>query len=108
MTITERLELIRAGYTKEEIAAFDAPEEQKPEEQKPEEQKPEEQKPEEQKPEEQKPEEQKPETGNNEVLAAIAALTKAIQAQNMQKIGLDSPGTLTAEQALAQGVFGNK
>jgi hypothetical protein len=98
MTITERLELIRAGYTKEEIAAFDAPEEQKPEEQKPEEQKP----------EEQKPEEQKPETGNNEVLAAIAALTKAIQAQNMQKIGLDSPGTLTAEQALAQGVFGNK
>ena len=83
MTITERLELIRAGYTKEEIAAFDAPEEQKPEE-------------------------QKPETGNNEVLAAIAALTKAIQMQNMQKIGLDSPGTLTAEQALAQGVFGNK
>ena len=103
MTITERLELIRAGYTKEEIAAFDAPEEQKPEEQKPKEQKPEEQKP-----EEQKPEEQKPETGNNEVLAAIAALTKAIQAQNMQKIGLDSPGNLTAEQALAQGVFGNK
>ena len=93
MTITERLELIRAGYTKEEIAAFDAPEEPKPEEPKP---------------EEQKPEEPKPETGNNEVLAAIAALTKAIQAQNMQKIGLDSPGTLTAEQALAQGVFGNK
>ena len=103
MTITERLELIRAGYTKEEIAAFDTPEEQKPKEQKPKEQKPEEQKP-----KEQKPEEQKPETGNNEVLAAIAALTKAIQMQNMQKIGLDSPGTLTAEQALAQGVFGNK
>lgn len=93
MTITERLELIRAGYTKEEIAAFDAPEEQKPEEQKP---------------EEQKPDEQKPDAGNNEVLAAIAALTKAIQAQNMQKIGLDSPGTLTPEEALAKGVFGNK
>ena len=83
MTITERLELIRAGYTKEEIAAFDAPEDPKPED-------------------------PKPDAGNNEVLAAIAALTKAIQLQNLQKIGLDSPGTLTAEQALAQGVFGNK
>ena len=83
MTITERLELIRAGYTKEEIAAFDAPEDPKPED-------------------------PKPNAGNNEVLAAIAALTKAIQMQNMQKIGLDSPGILTAEQALAQGVFGNK
>ena len=83
MTIIERLELIRAGYTKEEIAAFDSPEDPKPED-------------------------PKPDAGNNEVLAAIAALTKAIQAQNMQKIGLDSPGKLTAEQALAQGVFGNK
>ena len=93
MTITERLELIRAGYTKEEIAAFDAPEDPKPEDPKP---------------EDPKPEDPKPDAGNNEVLAAIAALTKAIQLQNLQKIGLDSPGTLTAEQALAQGVFGNK
>lgn len=59
------LELIRAGYTKADIAALgitmQKPEEKKLEEKKPEEKKPEENKPEEQKPEEKKPEEQKPE-----------------------------------------------
>ena len=83
MTITERLELIRAGYTKEEIAQFDAPE-PKPEP---------------------KPE---PTNDNSAVLKAINDLTKAIQLQNMQKIGLDTPGGMTAEEALAAGVFGNK
>ena len=28
--------------------------------------------------------------------------------QNLQKIGLDTPGGMTAEEALAAGVFGNK
>ena len=53
------LELIRAGYTKAEIAelgiTMGKPDEQKPDEQKPDEQKPDEQKPDEQKPDEQKP-----------------------------------------------------
>ena len=92
MTITERLELIRAGYTKEEISSFETgaePEQPKPEE----------------KPKE--PEQPKPEQDNNAVLKAINDLTKAIQLQNMQKIGLDTPGGMTAEEALAAGVFGN-
>ena len=86
MTITERLELIRAGYTKEEISAFEKGAE----------------------PEQPKPEQPKPEQDNNAVLKAINDLTKAIQLQNMQKIGLDTPGGMTAEEALAEGVFGNK
>ena len=96
MTITERLELIRAGYTKEEISAFEKGAE------------PEQPKPEQPKPEQPKPEQPKPEQDNNAVLKAINDLTKAIQLQNMQKIGLDTPGGMTAEEALAAGVFGNK
>ena len=95
MTTTELLELIRAGYTKADIEALEKPVEPKPEP------KPE---PEQPKPEEPKKE---PEQGNNEVLAAINNLTKAIQMQNLQKIGLDTPGDMTAEQALAAGVWGN-
>ena len=106
MTITERLELIRAGYTKEEISAFEKGAE--PEQPKPEQPKPEQPKPEQPKPEQPKPEQPKPEQDNNAVLKAINDLTKAIQLQNMQKIGLDTPGGMTAEEALAAGVFGNK
>ena len=86
MTITERLELIRAGYTKDEISAFETGAG----------------------PEQPKPEQPKPEQDNSAVLKAINDLTKAIQLQNMQKIGLDTPGGMTAEEALAAGVFGNK
>ena len=103
MTITERLELIRAGYTKEEISAFETgvePEQPKPEE------KPKE--PEQPKPEEKPKEPEQPKQDNSAVLKAINDLTKAIQLQNMQKIGLDTPGGMTAEEALAAGVFGNK
>ena len=91
MTITERLELIRAGYTRDEISAFETGAE-----------------PEQPKPEQSKPEQPKPEQDNSAVLKAINDLTKAIQLQNMQKIGLDTPGGVTAEEALAAGVFGNK
>lgn len=96
MTITERLELIRAGYTRDEISAFETGAE------------PEQPKPEQSKPEQPKPEQPKPEQDNSAVLKAINDLTKAIQLQNMQKIGLDTPGGVTAEEALAAGVFGNK
>ena len=103
MTITERLELIRAGYTKEEIASFETgavvPEEPKAEI----------------KVEEpivvdpEKPTAADPEKKDDSaVLNAIHNLTKAIQAQNLQRISLDTPGGLSAEQARAQGVFGNK
>ena len=86
MTITERLELIRAGYTKEEIAAFDTPAQELQKQTDPE----------------------PPKQDNSEVLNAINNLTKAIQLSNMQQIGLNTPGGMTAEEALAEGVFGNK
>ena len=89
MTINERLELIRAGYTKSDIEAFETGAE-----------------PEQPKPEQPKPEQ--PVQDNSAVLKAINDLTKAIQMQNLQKIGLDTPGGMTAEEALAAGVFGNK
>ena len=108
MTIEQRLTFINAGYTKAEIAAMEAvenPEQPKPAE--PEQPKPAE--PEQPKPAE--PEQSKPadpDNSNKAVLDAIAALTAAIQLSNVQKTGVDSPGTLTATDALAQGVFGNK
>lgn len=101
MTISERLELIRAGYTKADIAAFEDGVEPKEKEQPKQEEKPKEK---EQPKQEEKPKEQ----DNSAVLKAINDLTKAIQLQNMQKIGLETPGGMTAEEALAQGVFGNK
>ena len=91
MTINERLELIRAGYTKADIEAFEKGAE----------------------PEQPKPEQPKPITDTDitqyqAIMKSINDLTKAIQLQNMQKIGLDTPGGMTAEEALAAGVFGNK
>lgn len=98
MTIEQRLTFINAGYTKDEIAAMEAVENPTPPAE------PEQPKPVE--PEQPKPVE--PDNGNKAVLDAIAALTAAIQLSNVQKTGVDSPGTLTATDALAQGVFGNK
>lgn len=110
MNITERLELIRAGYTKEEIAAFDLPTQEPPQQMTSE--------PPAQfnpviptqadpvKPTQANPE--PPKSDNAEVLTAINNLTKAIQLSNMQQIGLNTPGGISAEEALAEGVFGNK
>lgn len=98
MTIEQRLTFINAGYTKDEIAAMEAVENPTPPEE------PEQPKPAE--PEQPKPAE--PDNGNKAVLDAIAALTAAIQLSNVQKTGVDSPGKLSAADALAQGVFGNK
>lgn len=110
MTITERLELIRAGYTKEEIAAFDTPAQEPQKQADPEPPKqfnpeiPTQADP--AKPTQANPE--PPKQDNSEVLTAINNLTKAIQLSNMQQIGLNTPGGMTAEEALAEGVFGNK
>ena len=111
MTITERLELIRAGYTKEEINLFETGEEppEKKDQEPPEKKDPE--PPKEKDPEQKPPKEKDPEQpahDDSAVLKAINDLTKAIQLQNLQKIGLNSPGGTTAEEALAAGVFGNK
>ena len=95
MTINERLELIRAGYTKADIEAFETGAEPEPKQPKPE-------------PEPEQPKPEPPAQDNSAVLKAINDLTKAIQLQNLQKIGLETPGGMTAEEALAQGVFGNK
>lgn len=92
MTIEQRLTFINAGYTKDEISAMEAVENPTP--------------PADPEPEQPKPEE--PGNDNKAVLDAIAALTAAIQLSNVQKTGVDSPGKLSAADALAQGVFGNK
>jgi len=100
MTIEQRLTFINAGYTKDEIAAMEAVENPTPPAE------PEQPKPAE--PEQPKPVEPAPGNDNKAVLDAIAALTAAIQLSNVQKTGLDTPGNLSAADALAQGVFGNK
>ena len=82
MQMKDILDLVNAGFTKEEIVKMTSTEEKKPEEKKPEEKKPEEKKPEEKKPEEKKPEEKKPD--NVDALKAqIDELTKAIQGLNI-------------------------
>lgn len=100
MTIEQRLTFINAGYTKDEIAAMEAVENPTPQAE-PEQEPP---KPAEQEP----PKPAEPGNDNKAVLDAIAALTAAIQLSNVQKTGVDTPGNLSAADALAQGVFGNK
>lgn len=99
MTIEQRLTFINAGYTKDEIAAMEAVENPTP---------PAEPEPEQPKPAEPEQPKQEQDNSNKAVLDAIAALTAAIQLSNVQKTGLDTPGNLSAADALAQGVFGNK
>ena len=94
MTIAERLELIRAGYTREEIATFEAD--------------PEQHKDKDPDPEQHKDKDPEPDNGNAAVLAAIANLTKAIQMSNLKSANVGADTTLTPEKALAMGVFGNK
>lgn len=97
MTIEQRLTFLNAGYTKDEIAAMEAVENPTPPAESKQEQ-----------PKSAEPEQPKPGNDNKAVLDAIAALTAAIQLSNVQKTGVDSPGSLSAADALAQGVFGNK
>lgn len=99
MTIEQRLTFINAGYTKDEIAAMEAVENPTPQA---------EPEPEQPKPAEPEQPKQEQDNSNKAVLDAIAALTAAIQLSNVQKAGVDTPGNLSAADALAQGVFGNK
>ena len=102
MTIEQRLTFINAGYTKAEIAAMEAVENPTPPAE------PEQGQPKPAEPEQGQPKPAEPDNGNKAVLDAIAALTAAIQLSNVQKTGVDSPGTLSATDALARGVFGNE
>lgn len=88
MTIAERLELIRAGYTREEIVSFEAESETPPA------------------PAQETP--PAPANNNDAVLAAINNLTKAIQLSNLKAANVGADNTLTPEKALAIGVYGNK
>ena len=96
MTITERLELIRAGYTREEIASFEPETPAAPEPETP------------PAPEPETPPAPEPANNNDAVLAAINNLTKAIQLSNLKAANVGADNTLTPEKALAHGVFGNK
>jgi hypothetical protein len=104
MTIAERLELIRAGYTREEIATFEAEPDTPPAPA----QEPDTLPAPAQEPETPPAPAQEPDTGNAAVLAAINNLTKAIQMSNLKSANVGADNKLTPEQALAQGVFGNK
>ena len=114
MTIAERLELIRAGYTREEIATFESDPEQHKDPDPEQHNDPDPEQHKDPDPEQHKdpdPEQHKdpdPDNGNAAVLAAIANLTKAIQMSNLKSANVGADNKLTPEQALAQGVFGNK
>ena len=98
MQMKDILDLVNAGFTKEEILKITSTEEKKPEE-KQEEKKPEEKKPEEKKPEEKKPEEKK--ADNVDALKAkIDELTKAIQGLNIAHSTGGKPEESTVDDTL--------
>lgn len=105
MTITERLALIRAGYKRADIDAMIEAEAQQPAEPQDEQHEPEPQPEPEPEPQPEQPAE--PEAELAQLRAEIAELRKGIQQRNFQQIAIDSPPRMTAEEALAQGVFGN-
>ena len=94
MQMKDILDLVNAGFTKEEIVKMTSTEEKKPEEKKPEEKKPEEKKPEEKKPEEKKPD-------NVDALKAqIDELTEAIQGLNIAQSTGGKPDDTTVDDTL--------
>ena len=98
MQMKDILDLVNAGFTKEEILKITSTEEKKPEEKKTED-KPEENKPEEKKPEEKKPEEKK--ADNVDALKAqIDELTKAIQGLNIAHSTGGKPEESTVDDTL--------
>ena len=104
MQMKDILDLVNAGFTKDEILKITSTEEKKPEEKKPEEKKPEEKKPEEKKPEEKKPEENKPEEKKPDNVDALKAqiyeLTKAIQGLNIAQSTGGKPDDTTVDDTL--------
>ena len=99
MQMKDILDLVNAGFTKEEILKITSTEEKKPEEKTPEEKKQEEKKPEEKKPEEKKPEEKK--ADNVDALKAqIDELTKAIQGLNIAQSTGGKPEESTVDDTL--------
>ena len=98
MQMKDILDLVNAGFTKEEILKITSTEEKKPEEKKTED-KPEENKPDEKKPEEKKPEEKK--ADNVDALKAqIDELTKAIQGLNIAHSTGGKPEESTVDDTL--------
>lgn len=98
MQMKDILDLVNAGFTKEEILKITSTEEKKPEEKKAEEKKPEE-KPEEKKLEEKKPEEKK-EDNVDALKAQIDELTKAIQGLNIAQSTGGKPEESTVDDTL--------
>ena len=111
MNFEDIVTLVKAGYTKEEIAALTAETGQKPAEQKPAEtgQKPAEQKPAEQKPAEQKPAEQKPAGTESapDIAGVLNKINDTLAALQAAAITGDSRGAATkptAGQSLAKAI----
>lgn len=100
MTIFERLELIRAGYKRQEIDAMIKADEELAKE------KPKDPAPEQEKPTDPNP---APDQGNEVDLLKkqIDELKKQIQLNNIKSIGMDTKPEKPVEEVLAEAVFGN-
>lgn len=108
MTIFERLELIRAGYKRQEIDAMIREDAERKPDPAPEQEKPKDPEPalEQEKPTDPNP---APEQGNEVDLLKkqIDELKKQIQLNNIKSIGMDTKPEKPVEEVLAEAVFGN-
>lgn len=110
MTIFERLELIRAGYKRQEIDAMIREDaelaKEKPKDPEPAKEPPKDPAPEQEKPKDPEP---APEQGNEVDLLKkqIDELKKQIQLNNIKSIGMDTKPEKPVEEVLAEAVFGN-
>ena len=116
ITIEQRIELLKGGYTPEQIAQFEQPEqeaqhEQPAQQEQPAQETPEQKEPEQKDPEQKGTEQKEPDAlqlirnmfeSNKEVAKNMAQLTAAIQANSLASAGLPGGGNMpTAEEALA-------
>lgn len=101
MTIQEILSLVRAGYTSEQIHAFEAQEQSEQQAAADQQQVNDHQDP---APE---PENPQPQQNQPDIAALVAEeVKKAMQLVNVHSAGVEEPDKLTPEQALFEGVFG--
>ena len=111
MNAGEILELVRAGYTRAEIDAMNAPDDLKPDDPKPDDPKPDDPKPDDPKPDDPKPDDPKPDQVPAWAQAlnnTLDELRKTIQASNIQHddMGDEDDVIDDAENALAQYITG--
>ena len=100
MNSNDILELVRAGYTKEEINAMTETNKTEQKQEEKTETKTEEQKTEEQKTEEQKTEEKNEYKELSELVKNVTETVKAMQAYNAKKVSAETEKEITSESAI--------